>query len=630
MIFIDNIKITKMITFDIDQKCMHKYNIYTNNFMANFENKVNVHDNASVTNWISQINAGGTTYDIATHHSIKFVEGSEETTWNGLTDLTVVIPTIEDIVQTPIEFAGTVTADETISWIEPHGKDNKAEVGNLVFITVDCTFAGKACEAGDMAIYDGEGWNIVSGENQVELKGTTDKDNRITVAVGAASDVLSVEGKTLALTLDYTDLDKHVSVTRGGSATAPVKFGNMTVGTKYVKLNKDADVSTKIGSQTSIKEAKSLANGDVTINGTDDLVTGVTFGTFDAGSLQEIVLNSDKRTFDVTGGSLTQIDDHHFVKDVTLGKVTFGGATAATEGAFTLVNGIASATGQSFVTGISGKNEFTVAGCLQPTAGANAKFVTNTGNYVTGLNAGSFTLTSGDALVTGFTTETDEKGDVISSVEVSANNNTSVLNEAKVENHVLSFGETNVASSVTVIPKYKSLTKTGFTYTDPTVKTTAFTTGGFTQASDVKYTFDTAGETTYTTTTSYYKISTPELEKTYGGYKLNNTGMVANVAENTFAVNVTGGVLPSLTNGSVSRQATITGTVSTALDFDDKTFNALDSTSINMPGAYRLSVDNTSGDIAVGAEGALAAKSATIDLSTYVTDVAISESAVKA
>ena len=598
--------------------------------MAKFENNLDVHDNAPVANWISQINVGNKIYDIATHHSIKFLEGSEETTWNGLSDLTVVIPTIEDIVQTPIEFAGTVTADETISWIEPHGKDNKAEVGNLVFITVDCTFAGKACEAGDMAIWDGTKWNIVSGENQVELKGTTDEDNRITVAVGAAADVLSVEGKTLALTIDYTDLDKHVSLSKGSNA-APVKFGNMTVGTKYISLNKGNDVPTTIGKETDIKEAKSLANGDVTINGYTDLVTDVSFGTFDAGSLHEIVLNSDDRTFDVTGGSLDKTTAEDFVTNVSLGNVTFDESTQATSGAFGLIGGIKDGKGQSFVTDVDGKSTFTVAGYLQPTDGDNTKFVTNTGNYVTGLNAGSFTLTSGDALVTGFSAETTEKGDVISSVEVSANNDTSVLYEAAVdENHVLSFNSVNVASGVTVTPKYKSLTKTGFTYIDPTAQTTTFTTSGFTKVSDVTYTLGTAQETTYTTELSYYKITTPKLEVSKGGYSLSNTGMVTTISKNTFAVNVSGGVLPSMGKSEVSRKATLTGTVGTALDFDTKTIKELNSLSINMPGTYELSVDNTTGDIAVGAEGALAAKSATIDLSAYVTDVAISDSYVNA
>jgi hypothetical protein len=67
--------------------------------MANISSKETLlHGGAEVTNWISQINAGGTVYDIATHHSITFKDGNggAETVWNGLTDLEVVIPSIAD------------------------------------------------------------------------------------------------------------------------------------------------------------------------------------------------------------------------------------------------------------------------------------------------------------------------------------------------------------------------------------------------------------------------------------------------------------------------------------------------------------------------------------------------------
>ena len=56
-------------------------------------------------------------------------------------------------------------------------------------------------------------------------------------------------------------------------------------------------------------------------------------------------------------------------------------------------------------------------------------------------------------------------------------------------------------------------------------------------------------------------------------------------------------------------------------------FNALKSNSITMPGAYTLSrVDaGTEGAITVGKEGDLAASDAHIDLSAYLTGVAIVE-----
>ena len=62
---------------------------------------INVHDgDKPVEQYIQQIKAGDTTYDIATHHSITFVDGQggERTAWNGITDLAVVIPKLSDLV----------------------------------------------------------------------------------------------------------------------------------------------------------------------------------------------------------------------------------------------------------------------------------------------------------------------------------------------------------------------------------------------------------------------------------------------------------------------------------------------------------------------------------------------------
>ena len=594
----------------------------------------------SVANWISQIRAGETVYDIATHHSIKFMDGKSDTTgvtWNGLSDLEIVIPNITDIVQTPIEFAGTVDANGAITWTDGH---TAAEKGSLVFVTADCTFEGHACEAGDMAIYDGTNWNVVSGENQVTIVAAADKKDGVdtnthTVAVGAAKDVLTVEGKTLALTLDYVDLNKHVSKTSG--VVEDVNFTNMTVDSAYVKLTKGEDVKKTIGESKTIQKASQLANGDVTFTGISDLVTDVTFGEFKAGSLQQIVLNSDDRTFDVTGGSLTKSSEGKegdFVSSVSLGKVTFDSSESGAAGAFALVNGISRADGQAFVTGVNGASQFTVEGCLQPTDGANATYVKGiTGNYVTGLTAGSFTLNSGSEIAIGFGSEADS-GDVLSSVTVSANNNTSVLNSATVSDHVLSFGATEVTSSVTVSSKYKTLEKTGFTYTPSSAVTAAFETSGFTKSSAVTYTLNTANESTYSTTSAYYKITTPDLVVNKAGYSLSNDGMVANVSANTFAVNVDGGVLPSLGASNVVKQANVTGSVATGLDYTDVTINvvAAAANEIAIPGAYKLEA-GAAGDgvsVEVGKAGNLADNEATIDLSSYLKNVSIIESVVTA
>lgn len=590
----------------------------TNHNPAVTDNKVN--------NWISQINVGGTIHDIATHHKIKFVDGNggAETEWNGLTDIEIVIPTIKDIVQTPIEFAGTVDDTGKVTYNSEH--QDGPQTGYLVFIIADCTFEGNACEAGDMAIYDGGKWNVVSGENQVKIVGNTDStitdENRTVVKVGAAKDVLVVEGKALSLTLDYDDLNGHVSKTKGAVET--VEFGNMTVGSKYINLKQEDGEKKTIGKVETIQKASKLANGDVKLTGIGDLVTDVNWGTFTPGSLHEIVLNEDKRTFPVTGGSLTKTTTEEFVTDVTLGNVTFDSTTQGTEGAFALVGGIQSATGKAFATGINGKTEFTVAGCLQPTDGADAKYVKGIdGNYVTGLNPGSFTLGKGSQIAIGFTTESEESGDVLSNVTVSAVNDKSVLTGASVSDHILTFTSDNVTSSVTVSKKYKSLETTSYTYTPSSVITAAFESGSFTKSSDVKYTVNTDNETTYTTTSAYYKITTPALGITKGGYELNNTGMVANVAENTFAVNVSGGVLPSLAPSTPVREAKVTGSVATDLDYTDVNINAVDPNAmeITLPGAYTL--ENSTSGVEVGVAGELASKSATVNLEAYLKDVAI-------
>jgi hypothetical protein len=65
----------------------------------------------------------------------------------------------------------------------------------------------------------------------------------------------------------------------------------------------------------------------------------------------------------------------------------------------------------------------------------------------------------------------------------------------------------------------------------------------------------------------------------------------------------------------------------TELATEDETFNALIANTLNTPGEYTLAtVAADAGDIVVGKEGALAANTATVDLSAYLTGVAIVES----
>lgn len=602
-------------------------------------NEVKGHDGVGVTNWISQINAGGTVYDIATHHGITFKDGKNDkdgVTWTGLSDLEIVIPNITDIVQTPIEFAGTVGANGTVSWNADHTDGPKT--GYLVFITADCTFDGQACEAGDMAIYDGANWKIVSGENQVKIVNAKQADitdgNRTVVAVGAAKDVLVVEGKALSLTLDYTDLnDNHLKTTSG--KVTDVAFDTMTVGSVGIKLNKEADVATTIGDEKTIVYGTELANGTVNLSNATGLVNNITWGKFDAGTQTTSKGNTEKN-LTVSGGSLTLspgLSSGEFVDSVGINPVTFAPADDNEAGSIHMLTGIIAGEGAEFFNGIHATGEketadLTITGYISPVDGVSAKYVKGLeGNLtpVTSITTGSIKLiNTGTDFVTGFGTESSTSGDVVSSVTVTANNDTSVLSNAKVENHVLSFGSTDVTSGVTTTLGYKSLTKGAYEYTAPVATNTSFVTSGFEQVADTKYTFGRGKETTYTTSDSSWKLNTPALTVTYGKYGFNDGNMVANVPADTFIASVTAGNLPSL-GDSTLHTVNVTGTVGTTLTTSEIKFNALKSNTINMPGAYSLSTVAEGGDITVGKEGALAASKATVDLSTYLTGVAVVE-----
>lgn len=604
----------------------------------NIKNTVSDHVSKTTDNWISQISAGNVTYDIATHHSITFKDGKGDTTgveWNGLSDLEIIIPSITDIVQSPIEFAGTVAGGK-VEWNATHTDGPKT--GYLVFVTENCEFEGYACEAGDMAIYDGEKWNIVSGENQVKIVGATDStiadSNRTVVKVGAAKDVLVVEGKALSLTLDYADLNNNHLSTSKGEVTS-VAFDTMTVGSVGIKLNKADDVVNTIGVEKSFAKATALKDGTVKLENATGLVNGIEWGTFDAGTETTSQGNSEQNLV-VTGGDLyltsTKQTTGDFVDSVKINAVEFDDATNGEAGSIHMVTNIVAGKGQSFVNGIALTKEgetadLTIKGYMT-TEKAGIKFVEKLEDDltpVTSITAGNFELVDGTALATGFTTESTA-GDVVSRVTVNYNNNTSVLDSAKVENHVLSFGSTNVTSNVSYDCGYKSLNKTGFKYTAPVATNTPFVTSGFTNVEDVKYTFAKAQETTYTPETDDWKLKTPELTVTYGSYGFDDDGMKANVPTNTFIASVTAGNLPSWT-GYDFTTANVTGTVSTELATENETFNALIAKTFNTPGAYELAtVAADAGDIVVGKEGALAANTATVDLSAYLTGVAIVES----
>ena len=601
--------------------------------MAKFENNVNVHDAAPVANWISQINAGGTTYDIATHHSIKFVEGGEETTWNGLSDLTVVIPTIQDIVQTPIEFAGTVGANGEITWNEGH---TKAEVGNLVFVVADCTFEGEACEAGDMAVYANGKWNVVSGENQVEIVGSTQENikdnNRTVVAVGSAKDVLVVEGKALALTLDYAEISKHLIP----GDVEDITFTKASVDSTYIKLTKGEDKVETIAADHTFDKATKLANGTVDLKGATGLVNDIVWGAFNPGTKTDFSMNSAKE-FTVSGGKLDLTSGQTtgaFVDSVSMEAVSFVKADESDENKIKFVTGITAGEGSEFLNGIhvTDKDEtadFTIEGYIAPEVDG-VQFVSglegDLKTVVTSFTDGDVKLKGGSSdVVTGFGAPQEGKGgDVLSDVTVTAKNDTNVLKSAKVENHVLSFDDINVTSNVDVKYYSKSLTKDTIVYTAPVATNTGFVTSGFKKVDDVKYTFGRSKETVYTPTFDMQKLNTPTIVTTFGSYGFNDGGMKAFVGEGVFVSSVIPGELPSLAESTL-KTVDVTGSVATDLTFAPEIIHALksDVNSITLPGAYALEngAANDGVSLEVGKAGEITELAAQVDLQYYVTGI---------
>lgn len=227
---------------------------------------------ATSENWIKQIAAGGQTYDIAVTHGLTFKTGTKTQAWDGISDVEVVIPTLADLVQDPIRFAGTVGSDGIV-------KNNGVEIipakGDLVYITANCTFGGKTCEAGDMAVYDGSVWNVVSGENQVSIKaGTNPASGATEVELSAtAKSVLYVEGKELALKLP-AELLKGVSVTKNADKVISFNEGAIaSVDGKYITLNyTPAAKATEIGSNKTIALPTALEKGEVKFTGDTKLV----------------------------------------------------------------------------------------------------------------------------------------------------------------------------------------------------------------------------------------------------------------------------------------------------------------------------------------------------------------------
>ena len=610
--------------------------------MANISDKTDLnttHGGVAIgDNWISQIKAGDTVYDIATHHGITFKDGSNgsSTVWNGLTDIEVVIPTVADIVQSPIVFAGTVDAEGNIEGNETHqdASSNPSD-GYLIFFTANCDkfddLSGDseklACEAGDMAVFANGKWNVISGENQVQIaKGGTTSGNTTTFAIGSAKEVLKIEGKTLSLELDYNELSNRA--TRGLKDTQV--YVDISLPHTFIKLSKGTDKTINVTS-TDIKVIEGLSNKEVKLTGVGNLIKGVTQGAFNPGSFPTIIKDANENV-SVNGAGLTAVSDPdgYFVSSVSMSAVTFVSASDNDNNKITVVTEINASEGSEFLNGIhitdTNKNEkadIEIPQYFIPQK-TDVSFVVGLSDNktaVTSITSGSISLVdSGGSfdVVTGIGSNEGSNGDVLSSVTVTPTNNKNVFSSAVVSAHVLSFDTTSVPTNVSVEHKYKSLIKKGVQYTSPVATNTPFDTCGFTSVSAVGYTFDKSKETVYTPTIEKWTLNTPNLDINRGKYTLDNM----NVSIPTYKLSE--GTLPTLGDITVTPAVNtdLTATFDTEFTYgDDITINSIENKeNIIIPGEYTLESDSTSGDIKIvdTSDTAQIDVEATVDLSSYI------------
>lgn len=600
-------------------------------------------------NYIKQIAAGGQTYDIAVARGLTFKTGSSSQSWDGTSAVEVKIPTLSDLVANPIVFAGTVGDNGVITWIDGY---SSAVKGYLVYIQKNCTFGDQTCEPGDMAVYDGTAWRVISGENQVSIKaGTTPAEGATAVELSAtAKSVLYVEGKELALKLP-AELLKGVSVTRNVDESISFNEGAMAiVDNKYITLtHTPAAEDTAIGSNKTIALPTALANGKVNFTGDTALVKpGDIAGAWTAGSNGSH--SSAEVSVSISGGvKLTMGAGADFVTGWTPSSDSFvkNAVKSATlkvvasknDNETIAINPFVASNptfsndatlfGTSIVEATDGA-DFTIPGAVSVSA-------ESTNPSINGVVIGVTLPTLGDDKL--FTdvnyVDADASTGVITSIAnptVTVNNG-DVVASATVSGHVLTF----TTATVTATATQGTATYKKARYKKTVVSNTPGISYGSIQTAagqGYKLNKQAVNATLTPGAISYMGLQTvntgdsdkgsalTSLTPTTGAYTAALSNVAGTIASGTVITSVTDATVPVL--GTISPTGSITGSVATALTTSDVTVGefAKNSASINI-GTWALEASETdNGGIAVGKAGnAKVTGSITIVSGTYVTDV---------
>lgn len=625
----------------------------------------------SSVNYIKQIFDGSVTHDIAVSKGIKFYNGGKDNsvavTWDGTQELEVVIPTLADIVANPVVLKGVINSSSDVP------TNDKAADGDLYYIGTTGSYfdPAVACEAGDMAIFYNGKWNVISGENQIELAGTTDDSGNHSVVLSeTAAKVINVEGKNLSLSVNYADILGKITADGNAEKTISLKDGKTTISGKYLTLSSTAGKSEDITTSVSIDLPTALKSGDVTISN-KVLVSGDF--TWDAGTLPSIKKNDADITVNATHSmTIAASGSGDFVTGVDAIKSARLVDGDSSTNDITYVANLSLISGKSFVSGIHAHGvadadktpDFTVPGVVTADASVNTfakgwgaeadsgDVVSSitvgavTGDFVTGLTgAGTSVLTGvtfGDAeldtdgtrswFVTGLEGAAAAVTDVNFGEVVVTPQTSSAIVSASVSNHVLSFNTGNFMTSATASLSgtkvtTKAFTKggvslSGFSSTSDTLKIgsvkqaetsisyKSLTTGAVTLSQGTTgFHFDKAESAAYTPVMGYKKVEISAATTTKSGAVLQNTAITAKIPSGAVAVGLDAGTLPSLTIAAPT--GTLSGTVGTELTTVSKDWLAVDPAKKMIAGATTWKLVET----AVSTEGIEVAVADTYDVS---------------
>lgn len=618
------------------------------------------------TNYIQQINDGTNIHDIAVKSGITFFNGSADSTvgvtWDGTQPLEVVIPTLADIVANPVVLKGIINKNNV-----PSSGSN----GDLYYIGETGEYFGVACEAGDMAIYYNGSWNVISGENQIQLAGTTDASGNHSVVLSeTAAKVIEVEGKDLSLSVNYKDILGKITADGNGEKTIALSNGQTTIPGKYLTLSSTTADSKDITTSVSIDLPTALASGDVTIP--NKVLVSDNF-TFTSGSFPTIKKNDATITVNASHNmTIAASGDGSFVTGVTAIKgVSLSDVDNAVNSDIAYVANLSTVAGKSFVSGIHAHGaadadktpDFIVPGVVTADASVNTfakgwgaesdsgDVVSSitvgkvTGDFVTGLTgAGTSVLTGvtfGDTIedstrswfVTGLEGDAAAVTDVTFGEVVVTPQTSAAVVSASVNNHVLSFTTGNFMTSATAALSGTKVTTKAFTkggvklsgfssasdtlkigsvsQANTTISYKSLTTGAVTLSQGTTgFHFDKAESAAYTPVMGYKKVNVTAADVSKAGAVLENTAITANIPADQVVVGLNAGTLPSLTIAAPT--GTLSGTVGTELTTVSKDWLAVDPNKKMIAGATTWSLVESS-DTAEGSIGF--AKAGTYDVS---------------